>query len=185
MSLRYNSKFPLARLEKGDRAIIKVNKIYDSFEDIPEREKKYLDVIDGTYEAIYKGDYELECKKQPLLNGKYCYRDGNKWGTSYGIFADEKIIEFDKFPKDIYEIKKESEEKHREILKGASIKVPWENKKIILKKLPAGWIHNELTNKTNAAKNKIKISKIPVYYQIQYFNFTIIPLYEILEGGDN
>lgn len=28
MSLKYNSKFPLARLEKGDRAIIKVNNIY-------------------------------------------------------------------------------------------------------------------------------------------------------------
>ena len=44
MSLKYNSKYPLARLEKGDRAIIKVNNIYNSIEDIPARERKYLDV---------------------------------------------------------------------------------------------------------------------------------------------
>lgn len=183
MSLKYNSKYPLARLKKGDRAIIKVNNIYNSIEDIPARERKYLDVPNGIYEAIYKGDYELECKKQPLLSGTYCHIYGNKWRTSYGIFADEKIIKFDKFPLDVYEIEKESKEKHKEILKGASIEVPWENKRIVLKKLPIGWTHNKLTNKSNAVKNKIKISKTPVYYQIQAYNFNIIPLYEILEGG--
>lgn len=41
-------------------------------------------------------------------------------------------------------------------------------------------MNNKLTNKTNVAKNKIKISKTPVYYQIQAYNFNIIPLYEIL-----
>ena len=170
MSLKYNSKYPLARLEKGDRAIIKVNNIYNSIEDIPARERKYLDVPNGIYEAIYKGDYELECKKQPLLSGTYCHIDGNKWRTSYGIFADEKIIKFDKFPLDVYEIEKESKEKHT---------ISSENLDYICEIFN----RNVFFENVNTKKiDELKVGDCLVDF-IRGYNFNIIPLYEILEGG--
>lgn len=85
----YDSSMPLARLEKGDKAIIKVRRMYILESNIPEKEVKYLSVPDGIYEAVYLGDYKLECKEYPILGGKYCFWNGNKWGTSYGIYGDE------------------------------------------------------------------------------------------------
>lgn len=84
----YDKSTPLARLENGDRAIISVYRNPDSI--IPEKEKnKYGHVPNGRYQAVYVGDYELKCSEYPVLNGKYCFWYGNKWGTSYGIYADE------------------------------------------------------------------------------------------------
>lgn len=91
----------------------------------------------------------------------------------------KEIVKFDKFPFDTWDIYQISPEKHKAILNGASIEVPWGDKKIILRKLKGGLVDSKLTNKSNAIKNKIKISEEPVAYQIQKFNFRIIPLYEI------
>lgn len=86
-NIEYDKSMPLARLENGDKAIIKVNKLPIN---IPTKEiKKYGDIPNGEYEAICVGDYKLECEKYPALSGKYCFWYGNKWGTSYGIHADE------------------------------------------------------------------------------------------------
>lgn len=86
---KYDRGRPLARLEKGDKAIIKVRRIYISDENIPQKDRKYINIPDGIYVAEYMGDYKLKCEEQPLLSGKYCYWHGNKWGTRYGIYADE------------------------------------------------------------------------------------------------
>lgn len=84
----YDGYFPLARLEKGDKAIIRVNKLPDSI--IPDKDKKkYGHVPNGEYEAVYISDYKLECKEYPVLSGKYNFWYGDKWGCSYGICADE------------------------------------------------------------------------------------------------
>ncbi|WP_045905240.1 hypothetical protein [Clostridium botulinum] len=89
-SMKYDSSMPLARLEKGDKAIIRVYRNIDSL--IPEKEKKkYGNIPNGKYEAVCVGDCKLECKEYPMLNGKYCFWHGNKWGTHYGIYADEFI----------------------------------------------------------------------------------------------
>jgi len=78
--IEYDSGRPLMRLEKGDRAIIRVNS--------PTKDK-YADIKNGVYKAICTEPYALICEEQPLLNGKYCYWYGNKWGCSGGIYADE------------------------------------------------------------------------------------------------
>lgn len=63
----YDSSFPLARLEKGDKAIIEVNRFPDSI--ISDKDKKkYGDVPNGKYEAACVGDYKLECKEYPVLS---------------------------------------------------------------------------------------------------------------------
>ena len=94
---------------------------------------------------------------------------------------ENTIIKLDKFPIDTCEINRKSEADHKAILKGASIEIPWGDKRIVLKKLTGGWVDDTLTNKTNAKKNKLKISELPVAYQIQQFNFNIVPLYKIIE----
>lgn len=93
---------------------------------------------------------------------------------------DNKIVKVYKFPIYSYEIYKQSEEEHKAMLKGASIEIPWNGERIVLKKLKMGEVDRTLTNKTNAIKNKLKISDVPVAYQIQQFDFRIIPLYKIL-----
>ena len=86
--IRYDSSMPLARLEKGDKAIIKVRRFHADF--VKDKEiKRYKDVPDGEYEAIYVGDYKLECKEYTVLSGRYTFWHGSKWGTTYGIYADE------------------------------------------------------------------------------------------------
>ena len=94
---------------------------------------------------------------------------------------DKDIVKINKFPITTWEIEKVSEDDHKAILKGASIEIPWGNERIVLKKLTGGWVDDTLTNKTNAKKNKLKISELPVAYQIQQFNFSIIPLYKIIK----
>lgn len=87
-NIEYDSSFPLARLEEGDKAIIRVNRMPDSI--IPDKDKKkYGNIPNGEYEAIYVEDYKLECKEHPVLSGRYNYWYGDKWGTSYGIYAGE------------------------------------------------------------------------------------------------
>ena len=82
----YSSCFPLERLEKGDKAIIRVRYLGGAREkDL----KKYKDVPDGEYEAIYVGNGRLECKEYPVLSGKYNWWHGDKLGCTYGIYADE------------------------------------------------------------------------------------------------
>lgn len=82
----YSKCFPLERLEKGDKAIIKVS--YNGV--ATEKDlKKYKHVPDGEYEAIYVGNGRLECKEYPVLSGKYNWWYGDKWGCRYGIYADE------------------------------------------------------------------------------------------------
>lgn len=84
----YNDSQPLARLEKGDKAIIKVTHLDRSI--VNEKDiLKYKDIPNGEYEAICVGEYKLECKEHPALSGKYCFWRGNRWGCSDGIYADE------------------------------------------------------------------------------------------------
>lgn len=84
----YDKSFPLARLEKGDKAIIKVN-MFDVTIIKDKDIKKYKDVPNGVYEAICIDEYKLECKEYPVLSGRYNFWHGDKWGCSYGIYADE------------------------------------------------------------------------------------------------
>lgn len=86
--VEYDSSRPLRRLEKGDKAIIKVNKFHPDLVSKKDR-NKYKDVPNGVYEAIYIDDYKLECKQYPVLSGKYSFWGGNKWGCTDGICADE------------------------------------------------------------------------------------------------
>lgn len=86
--IEYDDSRPLRRLEIKDKAIIKVNKFPDSI--ISDKDKKkYGHVPNGVYEAICVGNCKLECKEYPVLSGVYTYWYGSKWGTSYGIYADE------------------------------------------------------------------------------------------------
>lgn len=86
--IEYDSSQPLLRLEEGDKAVIRVYKLPDSI--ISDKDKKkYGNVPNGEYEAICTGDYKLECKEHPVLSGKYNFWYGDKWGTNYGIHADE------------------------------------------------------------------------------------------------
>ena len=90
------------------------------------------------------------------------------------------IVSFQKTPDSSYSIYKESKEKYRAILKGAAIEIPWEDERIVLRKLPRGWTDPTLTNKTYAKRNKLKISEVPVAYQFQNYDFRVILLYEII-----
>ena len=83
----YDELFPLERLEKGDKAIIKVRYLGVATE---KDFNKYKDVPDGVYEAVCVGNGKLECKEYPVLSGKYNWWMGDKWGCTYGIYADEK-----------------------------------------------------------------------------------------------
>lgn len=89
-----------------------------------------------------------------------------------------KIVKGYELPLTTYDL---SEKDHKDVLKGASIEVAWGDDKIVLEKLVCGWEHSKLTTKTNAIKKKLKISEVPVAYQIQKFDFRIIPLYRILD----
>lgn len=80
---------PLARLEKGDKAIIKVCKLLPSDLLSDKDKKKYSKVPNGEYKAICIGECKLECEEYPVLSGKYNLWHGDKWGTRYGIYADE------------------------------------------------------------------------------------------------
>lgn len=84
--IKYESSRPLMRLEKGDKAIIRVSKP-------PYATKKFLekfkDVPVGKYEATVVDEYTLDCEQYPILSGKYTYWYGNKFGYSDGIYADE------------------------------------------------------------------------------------------------
>ena len=82
----YDSSKPLARLEKGDKAIIR----FTRFPFAKEKDKqKYKDVQVGKYEAICTEPLVLECKEHPVLGGRFNYWRGDKWGCSEGIYADE------------------------------------------------------------------------------------------------
>ena len=89
-----------------------------------------------------------------------------------------KIVRGYKLPLKIFDL---SDEDRKDVLKGAAIEVAWGNNKIVLEKLVCGWEDPRLTNKTNAIKKKLKIAAAPVAYQIQKFDFRIIPLYRILD----
>lgn len=81
----YDSSQPLKRLEKGDKAIIRVRKFSTK-----EKDKiKYKDVPNGVYEAVCTKPFYLECKEYPVLSGRYTFWYGNKWGCTEGIYADE------------------------------------------------------------------------------------------------
>lgn len=85
-NMEYDNGRPLARLEKGDKAIISVAHTDTA------REKdrvKYKNVPNGEYEATVIEEYRLECKKYPELSGSYAMWYGNKWGCTEGIYADE------------------------------------------------------------------------------------------------
>lgn len=87
-NIEYDSAMPLARLEDGDRAIIRVT----HFNPVIVKEKdrvKYENIPNGIYRATCIGPYHLECKEYPILSGKYCFWRGNKWGCTEGIYADE------------------------------------------------------------------------------------------------
>lgn len=91
------------------------------------------------------------------------------------------IVKFDEIPKYTWQIEKYFPEKHKAIIrKDASIEIPWGNERLVLWKLRIGYEYEKITNKTNAKKNKLKISEKPVAYTIQKFDFRIILLYEIL-----
>lgn len=87
-NIQYDTSMPLARLETGDKAIIKVN-MFDSTIVKDKDIKKYKDVPNGVYEAICVGEYKLECKEYPVLSGRYTFWHGSKLGCTYGIYADE------------------------------------------------------------------------------------------------
>ena len=84
-NMAYDQDRPLLRLETGDKAIIKV---FCPVGPKNNRHKFKDTLASGTYEAIVVSKYVLECKEEPLLSGRYCYWNGNKWGCS-GIYADE------------------------------------------------------------------------------------------------
>ena len=50
--------------------------------------EKYKDVPEGTYDAVCIEEYYLKCEKYPILNGRYNFWHGDKWGCT-GIYADE------------------------------------------------------------------------------------------------
>ena len=83
---KYDCHRPLMRLEKGDRAIIKVR--HNGLEKASHREK-YGDIPNGEYDAVVTAPYQLQCDRYPELSGKYCYWYGNKWGCGGLIYADE------------------------------------------------------------------------------------------------
>lgn len=91
-----------------------------------------------------------------------------------------KIVKFDEIPKSIYDIPNE-DGTYDLILKGASIEIPWGEKRIVLEKLNRGYYYDKWINKTEAKRRKIPIHNTPVAYQIQNYNFRIILLYEIME----
>ena len=91
------------------------------------------------------------------------------------------IISFDEFPYNTGKIFKRSEDDHKAILKGASIEVPWNGKRITLKKVKQTEYFDNLVTKTCAKQKKLKVSEVPEAYTIQQFDFRIIPLFKILE----
>ncbi len=87
-NIKYESDQPLARLEPGDKAIIRVT----HFPFAREKDKeKYRNVPDGDHEARCVAPYTLACAKYPELNGRYNMWLGDKRGCSEGIYAREKI----------------------------------------------------------------------------------------------
>lgn len=87
-NIEYCSSIPLERLEKGDKAIISVTHFDQSI--VKEKDRnKYKDVPNGKYEAICVEPYYLECEEYPVLNGRYTFWNGGKWGCTEGIYADE------------------------------------------------------------------------------------------------
>ena len=94
---------------------------------------------------------------------------------------ENNVISFDEFPYDTGKIYKRSKDDHKAILKGASIEVPWNGKRITLKKVKQTEYFKDLVTKTCAKQKKLKVSEVPEAYTIQIYDFRIIPLFRILE----
>lgn len=92
LSINYDSSRPLMRLEEGDKCFISYlgGTSYVSEKD----KKKYAGVPKGTFSAIYKGNYVVECEEYPELSGKYNYWRGERWGTTSHLYAHEKETRF-------------------------------------------------------------------------------------------
>ncbi|MGG5333863.1 hypothetical protein [Enterococcus sp. AZ163] len=91
-TIRYDSSRPLMRLEKGDQCFITY---LGSTSGTSDKDKeKYSSVPKGTFPAIYKGNYVVECEKYPELSGKYNYWRGDRWGTTSLLWAHEKEKRF-------------------------------------------------------------------------------------------
>lgn len=84
--MKYDSSMPLARLEEGDKAVIRVTHFRLANNKDKER---YKDVPAGKYGAVCVDYLRLECKEYPVLSGKYNFWRGDKWGCSELIYADE------------------------------------------------------------------------------------------------
>ena len=87
-NIKYESDQPLARLDPGDKAIIRVTHFPFARENDKER---YKNVPAGDHEAKCVAPYRLECAKYPELNGRYNMWLGDKRGCSEGIYAREKV----------------------------------------------------------------------------------------------
>lgn len=85
-NIRYDSGRPLMRLEKGDKAVIRVT--HFPFANSKDKER-YKDVPSGSYEAVCVDYLRLECEIYPILSGRYNYWRGERWGCSEGIYANE------------------------------------------------------------------------------------------------
>ena len=85
-NIKYESDRPLARLEPGDMAIIRVTHFPFARENDKER---YKNVPAGDHEAKCVAPYRLECEKYPELSGRYNMCLVDKRGCSEGIYARE------------------------------------------------------------------------------------------------
>lgn len=86
--INYSVDTPLARLEKGDIAVISVTHFPDCI--VRDKDKaKYAHIPNGRYQAEVVKPYFLSCEEYPELSGYYNYWRGDKRGCSDGIYADE------------------------------------------------------------------------------------------------
>ncbi|MHC1749449.1 MAG: hypothetical protein AB9856_14350 [Cellulosilyticaceae bacterium] len=83
-NIEYSSSKPLERLEEGDKAIIRVNKLVMSSKD----RERFRSITDGKYIAICTKPYYLDCGEYQELSGYYNMWLGDKRGVT-GIFANE------------------------------------------------------------------------------------------------
>lgn len=86
-NIEYDSSRPIMRLEKGDKAVIKIT--HATFENAKDKEE-YKDVPNGIYDAICVEPYKLVCVEYPVLSGYYNYWRGDKRACSGLIYANEK-----------------------------------------------------------------------------------------------
>ena len=85
-NFKYDSGRPIRRLEKGDKAVIRVTHFASANSKDKER---YKDVPSGSYEAVCVDYLYLECEIYPILSGRYNFWRGGRWGCSEGIYANE------------------------------------------------------------------------------------------------